>query len=211
MARVQNVLIGDARGSVGDATFSKWKNQKILKSKAVNSYSNPTDEQRANNSKFGLINIFAKSILAFIMVGFKAMTSTMTERNAFSKMNPYSSVVTGTAPNYVINPENLVLSVGPELQGSIADFTITVNGQDSVNLEFPADPSLPQDGKLYAAAFDKTTGELVASSLGVETVTDESLSLHAAHIGNHITDYVYIMFYVNPANGKACDSVVKLA
>ena len=206
MAKPQNVLIGKTRGSVGEATFSSWKGENVLKSKAVNAYSNPTTEQRNNNTKFGVINIFAKSILPFILVGFKAMTAKMTDRNAFSKMNPYSKVVTGTAPNYTVDPTELILAVGPELQGPVETAVIAPSGANAIMVSWPVDTFPLQDAKMYAAAFNNTTGELVASSAGVETLGNETLGLLATGIGTNINNHTVHLFYVNPANGKACDS-----
>lgn len=206
MAKPQNVLIGKTRGSVGEATFSSWKGENVLKAKAVNAYSNPTTEQRNNNTKFGVINIFAKSILAFILVGFKAMTAKMTDRNAFSKMNPYSKVVTGTAPNYTVDPAELILAVGPELQGPVESAYKSVDDANTIMVSWVSGTFPIQDGIMYAAAFSNTTGELVASSLGTATIGDEGLFLSSTGIGTGISNHTVHLFYVNPANGKACDS-----
>lgn len=208
MAKPQNVLIGKTRGSVGEATFSSWKGENVLKSKAVNAYSNPTIEQRNNNTKFGVINIFAKSILAFILVGFKAMTAKMTDRNAFSKMNPYSRVVTGTAPNYVVDPTELILAAGPELQGPLEIANKTSDEANSIVVNWASGTFPIQDARIYAAAFNNTTGELVASSLGVVTMGDDGLFLASPGIGTGINNHTVHLFYVNPANGKACDSLI---
>ena len=206
MAKPQNVLIGKTRGSVGDATFSSWKGENVLKAKAVNAYSNPTIEQRNNNTKFGVVNIFAKSILAFILVGFKAMTAKMTDRNAFSKMNPYSKVVTGTAPNFTVDPTELVLAAGPELQGPVEYAVKAVDDADTIMVNWPLNTLPLQDGKMYAAAFNNTSGELVASSQGVATLDDNTLLMASPGLGTGINNHTVHLFYVNPANGKACDS-----
>lgn len=206
MAKPQNVLIGKTRGSVGEATFSSWKGENVLKAKAVNAYSNPTNEQRNNNTKFGVINIFSKSILAFILVGFRAMTAKMTDRNAFSKMNPYSRVVIGTAPDYVVDPTELILAVGPELQGPVENAVMEPSGANAIVVNWTSGSFPVADGKMYAAAFNNATGELVASSLGVETLDNDTLALTGTGIGTGISNHTVHLFYVNPANGKACDS-----
>lgn len=206
MAKPQNVLIGKTRGSVGEATFSSWKGENVLKSKAVNAYSNPTTEQRNNNTKFGVINIFAKSILAFILVGFKAMTAKMTDRNAFSRMNPYSTVVTGTAPNFTVNPTKLILAVGPELQGPVESAFKSVDDANTIMVSWASSAFPVQDGRMYAAAFNNATGELVASSIGIVTMGDDGLFLTSPGIGTGISNHTVHLFYVNPSNGKACDS-----
>ena len=70
MAKPQNVLIGKTRGSVGEATFSSWKGENVLKSKAVNAYSNPTTEQRNNNTKFGF-SIYKHTVIKYFFTTFR--------------------------------------------------------------------------------------------------------------------------------------------
>ena len=133
MAKPQNVLIGKTKGSVGDATFTTWKGVNVLKSKAVNSYSAPTTEQLQNNSKFGVMSLFSKSIAAFILAGFRAMAIKMTEYNAFSKANPYSEVIAGSAPNYFVDPSGIKISQGPELPWSLANAEKSASGADTIS------------------------------------------------------------------------------
>lgn len=208
MAKPQNVLIGKTKGSVGDATFTQWKGTNVLKSKAVNNYSNPTPEQLQNNSKFGVMSLFSKQIAVFILAGFRAMAVKMTEYNAFSKANPYSVVIGGTAPNYFVDPSEIKISQGPELPYGISLADKSADGANSIDVNWTnSEPSI-STAPVFVAAFNAGTGELVASSFGAETVGDESVKLTATGLGTAIATTVVHIFYVNPANGKACDSII---
>lgn len=208
MAKPQNVLIGKTKGSVGDATFTQWKGTSVLKSKAVNNYSNPTPEQMQNNSKFGVMSLFAKQIAFFILAGFRAMAVKMTEYNAFSKANPYSVVIGGTAPNYFVDPTEIKISQGPELPYGVSAALKEADGTDTVLVTWDSSTGLPSDAIMYAAAFSNTTGELLASSLGSVIGSVGSLELVATGLGTSIATITVHLFYVNKSNGKACDSVI---
>ncbi len=208
MAKPQNVLIGKTKGSVGDATFTQWKGTNVLKSKAVNNYSNPTPEQLQNNSKFGVMSLFAKQIAVFILAGFRAMAVKMTEYNAFSKANPYSVVIGGTAPNYFVDPTEIKISQGPELPLTLPLATKSSGDPDEIALSWPITGGGDVPYPVYAAAFNASTGELVGSSVGYMTMADEGTTLVGTGIGTAIATTVVHVFYVNPANGKACDSII---
>lgn len=208
MAKPQNVLIGKTKGSVGDATFTSWLGINVLKSKAVNNYTNPTTEQLQNNSKFGVMQAFAKMIAIFIVAGFKAMKVGRTEYNAFQKANPYSVVVGGSAPSFFVDPAEIKISQGPELPFGLASATKEADGANSIVVTWPAVSGAPADAPVYAAAFNSTTGLLLASALGTENMDNEGIPLTATGLGTNIATTVVHVFYVNPANGKACDSII---
>lgn len=208
MAKPQNVLIGKTKGSVGDATFTTWKGVNILKSKAVNNYSDPTTEQLQNNSKFGVMSLFAKSIAAFILAGFRAMAIKMTEYNAFSKANPYSVVIAGSAPNYFVDPSEIKIAQGPELPYALVDATKDPDGADAILIDWIPFGEVGSNMPVYAAAFSSTTGELLASTLGANHTTSGGTTLEATGLGTNIATTVVHIFYVNPVNGKACDSII---
>lgn len=208
MAKPQNVLIGKTKGSVGDATFTQWKGTNVLKSKAVNNYSNPTTEQLQNNSKFGVMSLFAKQIAVFILAGFRAMAVKMTEYNAFSKANPYSVVIGGTSPNYFVDPSEIKIAQGPELPLGLETVTKTASGANAIDVEWDGVAFTGTSYLVYAAAFSSTTGELLASSAGVSSADEGAIVLSATGLGTAIASTVIHIFYVNNVNGKACDSII---
>lgn len=208
MAVTQNTLIGKSRGSVGNTTFTKWKGLNVLKSKAVNNYSDPTQEQLSNNSKFAVMQAFMRSIATFIIAGFKAMAVNKTEYNAFSQENPYSRTIGGTSPDYFVDPAEIIISKGPELPGSLVSAIGEDLNPNQITITWPADPTIPQDAPIYVAIFDSTTGALLGSSTGVTTFGDLSVDVNATGIGPNWLDHVAYIFFVNPSNGKACDSIL---
>ena len=138
MALVQNTLIGKASGSVGNVTFAGWKGLQVMKSKSTNNYSDPTQTQLNNNSKFAVITAFARTILMFITAGFKAGAVRKSEYNVFIQENPYSQVVTGSPGSYIVDTENLVVSKGPEFQEGIATANKESLNADNINITWTA-------------------------------------------------------------------------
>jgi hypothetical protein len=207
MARPQNVLIGKTRGSVGDATFTVVRGINVLKAKAQNAYSNPTPTQVGNNSKFGVIVAFYRMIAALVLAGFKAgAVNGRSEYNAFMAENKYSEVVTGTSPDFVVDPELVLISKGPEFQTPLINAVKTAGGSTEIEVTWDADPSLDQQSPVYAACFNNTTGEMLASA-GPIPFTNQAILLEGTGIGTNILTYITKVFYVNPATGKACDSI----
>lgn len=204
MALVQNVLIGKAAGSVGNATFTTWKGKNVLKSKSTNNYSDPTQEQLDNNSKFSVITAFARSILVYIQVGFKAMAVGKSEYNAFTQENPYSATVTGSPGSYKIDTENIIVSKGPEFQEGVALATVTSDSANVILVEWSPGNFTRSTDTVYALAFNRTAGTFVFGSSAAASVGE--ISFTNTGIGTNITDYDVYLFYVNQTNGKACDS-----
>lgn len=207
MARPQNVLIGKTRGSVGDATFTVVRGVNVLKAKAQNAYSNPTPTQVGNNSKFGVMVAFYRMIAALVLAGFKAgAVNGRSEYNAFMAENKYSEVVTGTSPNFVVDPELVLISKGPEFQTPLINATKEAGTSSEIEIAWTPDASIDQDSPVYAACFNNITGEMLASA-GPVPFGSQLILLDGPAIGTNILTYITKVFYVNPATGKACDSI----
>jgi hypothetical protein len=205
MALVQNTLIGKASGSVGNATFAGWKGKQVLKSKSTNSYSAPTTEQLNNNSKFATITAFARSILVFIVAGFKAGAVGKSEYNVFTQENRYSQVVTGSPGSYKVNTEIIQVSKGPEFTTNLSAISKEADGANSIAVNWTPSSNIPDGSIAHVMAFSRSLGQFIT---GVSTpVEDSSINLTATGIGTNIDTTDVYLFYVNALTGKACDSI----
>lgn len=208
MAVTQNNLIGRARGSAGNITFATWKGLNIMKNKAVNAYSNPTEEQLSNNSKFGTLVAFARQIPNIIRSGFRALAVGKTEYNAFMSVNKISAVVAGIFPNYYVDPGLIAISQGPEPQYGLAGAVKQAPIADMVSIDWNPQAGEPGTAPVYGAAFNTATGELVALNTPGDLLGSQSTQFEAPNIGTNIATHTFHVFYVNPVTGKACDSVI---
>jgi hypothetical protein len=204
MALVQNTLIGKASGSVGNVTFAGWKGLQVMKSKSTNNYSDPTQTQLNNNSKFAVITAFARSILLYITAGFKAGAVGKSEYNVFTQENRYSQVVTGTPGNYIVDTEAIIVSKGPEFPEGIANASKTSNTSNSITVAWDDVEFTRQDDVVYGLLFERATGTFIQ---GVQQVVSEKdFTFTGTGIGTNMANYDIHIFYVNSTNGKACDS-----
>lgn len=206
MAVVQNPIVGKASGSVGNITFAGWKGKNIMKTKAENSYSNPTQSQLNNNEKFAVMIAFYRTISSIVLSGFKAMAIGKSEYNAFMQENPYSDVVEGTPGAYLVSTELLKVAKGPELISALGTVEKAASGANSIEITWSDTTSLAPTTPLVAVAFNRTTGSFIVANYadfdqGITTVD-------ATGIGTAIATTDVYLFYCNLVTGKACDSIL---
>lgn len=205
MALVQNPIIGKASGSVGNITFAGWKGKNVMKTKAQNSYSTPTQEQLNNNEKFATLVAFYRTISGLVTSGFKALAVGQSEYNGFIAENPYSTSVIGTSGNYKVATNLIKISKGPELQSVLGIVQVLANGANGLNIEWNPSGNYNPDWPMVVAAFDRTSGAFIKSTTGL--ISDQNLVITSDGIGTNIASVDVYAFYCNLSTGKACDSV----
>ena len=142
MAIVTIPLLGRARRSAGEMTFTKWKDKNVLKNKASN-VSNPnTVNQQMRRAMFATLVEFARALLPVADLGFVAYRNTMSQFNAFIKFNNGFLVTPGTAPAFNIVESDLVPSRGPLTPTVISTVTAT-NGSPTVTITWPTGTTAP--------------------------------------------------------------------
>lgn len=204
MALVQNPIIGKTSGSVGNVTFTGWKGKNVMKTKAENSYSNPTQTQLNNNAKFAVLVAFYRTISSIVSSGFKASAVGKSEYNAFMQENPYSDTVSGTPGSYKVATNQLKISKGPELQSILGSPTKSASGANQIDIQLNFTGTFDTSWPTVIAAFNRTTGEFITSVNG--TLDDGSVSIGHTGIGTAIATTDIYIFYCNSVTGKACDS-----
>ena len=206
MALVQNPIIGKASGSVGNVTFAGWKGKNVMKTKAENSYSNPTQGQLNNNEMFATLVAFYRSIAVIITSGFKALAVGKSEYNAFMQENPYSETVTGTPGNYKVATNLIKISKGPELTSFLDGVTKAANGANGIIVSWSNTSGLDPNTPIVIAAFNRTTGEFLVS--GNEVFDNEQKLISSTGMGTAIATTDVYIYYCNLTTGKACDSIL---
>lgn len=123
MAIVQNPIVGRAKGSVSNNTFTKWKGKNIWKSKPLEVSNPQTDSQMRNRAKFQFMVHLAKLIGLLIRKGFKELAIGKTEFNVFQSKNLLNQFLSWNGTAWVPDYSKLVVS-----QGSLDDTSFTVSG-----------------------------------------------------------------------------------
>lgn len=136
MAVVANTLIGRSRKSVGNATFSRWKNLNILKEKGKPN--NPqTDLQMQYRARFSILVHLSSLLQAVIRIGFKQYNNSMTEFNKFVSENSKNGFLVWDAPNSEWDSvaDQLVIAKG-SLQQTVYTFLGVANNDTDFTINF---------------------------------------------------------------------------
>ena len=113
MGKIKQGILGGFNGTVGTVIGGSWKGIAYMRGKAQSIKNPNTPAQKGHRSKFALVVSFLQQIKPFIDLGYKGA----------SKMSPFNAAmshimkdgITGEAPYYAIDFENILLS-----QGSLA-------------------------------------------------------------------------------------------
>ena len=207
MAIVTIPLLGRAKKSAGEMTFTKWKNKNVLKNKASNVANPNTVNQQMRRGMFATLIQYGRYLLPVADLGFVAYRNVMSQFNAFVKFNYGSLVVAGTAPAYSINESALVIAVGPLTPTAISTLAGT-NGSATVTFTWPTSTTAPDQAasdKVRLVVLNTTAGESgynIGSTLrsaGTATVT-----LNAAAVTGDVLEG--FMFFSRDDNSMASDS-----
>ena len=139
MAVVANTLIGRSRKSVGNATFSRWKNLNILKEKAKPA--NPqSDNQMMFRARFSILIHLSSLIQGTLRYGYRQYRAVMTEFNKFVSINSKNGFLrwnTGSLTwDAVAN--QLEISKG-SLQQTPVTFTGVADGDTVITINWDTD------------------------------------------------------------------------
>lgn len=205
MALVQNALIGRTKGSVGNVTFTTWKGKNVLKTKAINAYSNPTDNQLFNNLCFMKMVALYRSLALIVSLGFKELAIGKSEYNAFMQQNPYSVAITGTGESAKVDSANLIVSKGSLINNASFQPTLDTHEATVLKIDWEIANNLPASVSLAGAIFKKTTGMLVGFTINDTNSADVLVDVGEAVVSSN--DYDAYVFAYDKLTGKATDSI----
>ncbi len=112
MSVVSNPLIGNARQSMGGATFSRWKGIQVLKNKATVVANPKTPAQIAQRSAFTQTVAYFRSNAAAIRAGYKKLAVKQSEFNAFASEAIKNAFDLSAPPLATFDPALLFISRG---------------------------------------------------------------------------------------------------
>jgi hypothetical protein len=208
MAKVSNVLIGKASGSVGNATFSTWKGINVLKEKAV-SVANPrTDKQIMRRSALTQVTAIARQLIGVIALGFKKLAIKKSAYNAFQSDALKNAFDYAGAPVATFQPTDMKVS-----KGSMAATALTASSRSLADARFKLewDPGIIGVGQSasdtpVSAAYNVTKdtwGVGEQQNTRADGIVDIVIPAGSV-IGDNIV--LYLGFFSN-VDGSASDSV----
>lgn len=208
MAIVTIPLLGRAKKSAGEMTFTKWKDKNVLKNKASNVANPNTVNQQMRRSMFAALVEVGRALLPVSDLGFVAYRNVMSQFNAFVKYNYGVFVTAGTAPAFNYVPGDLIISKGPltptaisTVAGSNGSATVTFTWATATTApdQSPSDYVRLVCNNLNTTATGYNIGSILRSA-GTATVILNS----PCATGNVLEGF---MFFSRSDNSMASDSV----
>tara|TARA_R110000868_G_scaffold391117_1_gene661030 strand:- start:2160 stop:2804 length:645 start_codon:yes stop_codon:yes gene_type:complete len=207
MALVTIPLLGRARKSAGEMTFTKWKSLNVLKNKASN-VSNPnTVNQQMRRSMFSALVETGRTFLPVFDLGFIAYRQQISQFNAFIRYNYGLLVQAGTAPSFTYDIDLMVTAKGPLTTTLISSVSGT-NASANVVVTWPSSTQAPDQAAtdyVRIIVYNKDT-EAAGAEIGTiqRNAGTATIALSSpANTGDVINAY---MFFSRSDNSMASDS-----
>jgi hypothetical protein len=137
MGLIKQGILGGFRKKTGAVVGAYWRSLDVIRALPRNSGKAPTQLQLDQQIKFGLVTAFLSDISELIDVGFKSVSNIATPMNKAVAYH-LKEAISGSSPNFSINPSMLKYSVGrlklPEVASAVEDIpsslVFTWNGTD---------------------------------------------------------------------------------
>jgi hypothetical protein len=111
MGKINQGVLGGVSGKIGNVIGSTWKGIDYLRIMPVSVADPQTVPQLTQRLKFATVEAFIQPSSQFLRIGFKAYAVKMSGFNAALSYN-IKNAITGTYPNYDIDPAVALLSRG---------------------------------------------------------------------------------------------------
>ncbi|CAM4287423.1 hypothetical protein SAMN06265348_109149 [Pedobacter westerhofensis] len=111
MSHYQPGGLGEFRGRTGQTVVYRWRHLKIGRSSPGKSSKQPSDRQKKQRSRLGLISHYLRKFVLVIRDGYPSKRRLMTPMNAAVKQN-FHTAITGEYPNFTIDDSLVQLSKG---------------------------------------------------------------------------------------------------
>lgn len=201
---VHNYLWSGAEGSMGGATFQKWKGKQTVRTKPTSVENPRTPAQLLNRAKFAILTILARLFRPAVIPGMKEQATDMTEYNAFVKYNIKTAITGTTADNVAVAYADLVVSRGTAPQGIIDAYDIAGN-EVLCSFTGTINNPIPDGSVLHVLVYNPTTDVL---SLGTGLFEMNNCDFQFPTTLVNTSGAFAYFFYVNAVTGKVSDSQV---
>ena len=204
MAIVQNPITGRSKKKFGTAVFSRQFGKNTMRTKPIEVHNPKTIAQSQQRSKFTMMVALSRMFLAFIRLGFKQVSTGMSQFNMFMKTNIHD-VVAGIYPNFTFDFTRLIVAKGT-LMG-VEGGSATAAAGKKINLDWTdnsgAGDALATD-KALQLVINYEKGRVIQDTM-TKTRTDASsaLTVPLSWVGDDV--HVFLAFQ-DVSGAKVADS-----
>jgi len=191
MGTIKKGILGGFSGKVGTVVGASWKGIAYMRSLPQKVKNPRTEPQRMQRSKFALTMNFLKPITGLLRTGWKMYAHRQSPINA-AMSYALANAITGTYPNYAIDPSKVMISRGglaPALNASAtasAGASIIFNWSDN-----SGSSAAGQTDKALLAVVNPAKSEAVFDTVGA-TRSDSTMSVNlpADWVGETVETYI---------------------
>jgi len=206
MSVVQNTIIGRARGSVGNLTFTTWKGMNVMKSKPTSVHNPNTAGQLSQRAVLKKAVSFYKTIVAVANTGFQYKAIKQSAYNAFVSLNTKSGAFNVTGGVGVLTPSLLKVSDGALTPTPIANVTASTGSHSiTVTWETASVDDQNSEDQAFILALDPT-GNVLGFGLSDGSRSDGTSTLVLASTTVFTTAINVYMFFVSAGSRKVSTS-----
>ena len=191
MGTIKKGILGGFSGKVGTVVGASWKGIAYMRSLPQKVRNPRTEPQRMQRSKFALTMNFLKPITGLLRTGWKMYAHRQSPINA-AMSYAIANAITGTYPNYAIDPGKILISRGglsPALNASataVAGGTVTFAWSDN-----SGSSTAGQTDKALLAVVNPAKSEAVFDTAGAtRSDTTMSVNLPADWVGETVDAYI---------------------
>lgn len=206
MAIVQNPIIGRSRKSLANTTFTTYKGQNVIKSKALTVANPRTAGQVSQRNIFKEVVAFARPLLPLIKISFKEAATRMSEYNAFVSANVKATKAAGSIGAAVLTG---TLQFAKGTIGKVVDGLAIAGAGDAVSVTWTnnSDGVTALDSDKLAFIILDADGVVLKAG-----ITSYARSLGSANLGTVVggweAGYGMYCWFIRASEGKASDSAL---
>ena len=191
MGTIKKGILGGFSGKVGTVVGASWKGISYMRSLPQHVKNPRTEGQVSQRSKFALVLNFLKPVTGFLRTGWKLYAHRQSPFNAATSYT-LANAITGTYPDYAIDPSKVLVSRGSLAPAAVASATpvgggtITFDWEDNSGVG-----NAKQTDKALIAVINPTKSEAVYDTAGAERMTvTQDITVPADWIGEDVETYI---------------------
>jgi hypothetical protein len=191
MGTIKQGILGGFSGKVGTVIGASWKGINYMRSIPQHVKNPRTEGQVSQRSKFALALNFLKPVTGFLRTGWKLYAHRQSPFNA-AMAYTLANAITGTYPDYAIDPSKVLVSRGslaPAARASATPAgtgTITFDWEDNSGVG-----NAKQTDKALIAVINPAKSEAVYDTAGAERMAvTQDIIVPADWVGEDVETYI---------------------
>jgi hypothetical protein len=191
MGTIKQGILGGFSGKVGTVIGASWKGINYMRSIPQHVKNPRTEGQVSQRSKFALALNFLKPVTGFLRTGWKLYAHRQSPFNAAMSYT-LANAITGTYPDYAIDPSKVLVSRGG--LAPAANAVATPTGAGTITFDWEDNSGVgnaKQTDKALIAVINSTKSEAVYDTVGAERMeVTQDIIVPADWVGEDVETFL---------------------